>query len=133
MHSAARREWEAWEPKVETRTTKKLTDGVPSAPGCAEQLARFFPEAEAVHIRAIVTPLRNGSKVRETVLVEFASSEKAIFGSTLPLEFNDRVRLKNAEGSGEAVARVVAVQYHDGHQAVAVQFVNGQCSWVKRP
>jgi diaminopimelate epimerase len=119
---------------VERRTTTTTKESVPSVPGCAEQLARFFPEVERVQVRAVLTPLRNSpGTVRETVLLEFASQEKAIFGTTLPLEFEDRVRLKHADGSGALAARVVAVQYHEGQKAVAVQFVSGQRAWVKKP
>jgi hypothetical protein len=82
----------------------------------------------------VLTPARNsGGKVKESVLVEFASSERAIFSSTLPLEFADRVRLRNAQGGGQSDATVVAVQYHDGRKAIAVQFTGGQCDWVTRP
>jgi hypothetical protein len=97
-------------------------------------LARFFPSAERVQVLVVVTPLRNPSgQMREPVLVEFASAEKAIFSSSLPLEFGDRVQLKQAEGNGETIASVIAVQYHEGRKAVAVEFVDGKCSWVKRP
>jgi hypothetical protein len=116
---------------VEKRGSSILTR---AESGGTNQLARFFPEAESVQVRAILTPLRSGSSmVREAVLVEFASKEKAIFSSNLPLEFDDRVRLENPEDQGQAEAKVVAVQYHEGQMAVAVQFVNGQCAWVKRP
>jgi hypothetical protein len=114
-------------------TTTLAHTGQPSS-GCTEQLARFFPAAEPVQVPAVVTPLRNPSgQVQESVLVEFASAEKAIFSSSLPLEFGDPVRLKRAEGNGETVATVIAVQYHEGRKAVAVEFADGNCSWVKRP
>ena len=105
-----------------------------SVPGCAEQLARFFPEVERVRVRAVLSPVRHSPEtVSEAVLLEFASQEKAVFGTTLPLEFEDRVQLKNADGSGQLVAKVVAVQYHEGQKAVAIQFVSGQRAWVKKP
>lgn len=101
---------------------------------CTDRLARFFPEAESVEVRALLTPLRGGAgTVRESVLVEFASAEKAIFQSGLPLEFNDRVQLAQADGNGKAVGTVIAVQYHEGQKAVAVQFVNGPSAWVNQP
>jgi hypothetical protein len=97
-------------------------------------LARFFPDANAVQVHAVVTPLRNGAKqLRESVVVEFASTERAIFSSGLPLEFDDRVRLSHVEGKAECDATVVAVQYQDGRKAVAVQFAGEQRLWVKRP
>jgi hypothetical protein len=117
-------------------TVEKLASSILTGTksGGTKQLARFFPETQSVQVRAILTPLRSGSRtVCESVLVEFASEEKAIFSSNLPLEFNDRVRLENPEDQGQSEATVVAVQYHEGQMAVAVQFVNGQCAWVKRP
>lgn len=104
------------------------------ASDCAEQLARFFPDAKPLQVRAVLTPLRSGAnQVRESVVVEFASSERAIFSSRLPLEFDDRVRLSDVEGNAECDATVVAVQYHEGRKAVAVQFADKQIFWVKRP
>jgi hypothetical protein len=102
--------------------------------GCTDLLARFFPDAERVRIAATLTPLGNGSSgVREPVIVEFAGAEKAIFSAAYPLEFDDRVRLEPADGSNQSDAKVVAVQFHEGRIAVAVQFANGQGAWVKRP
>ena len=113
-------------------TTPVYTDGSTSA--CTEQLARFFPDANPVQVRAVLRPLRSGvDQVRESVVVEFASAGRAIFSSRLPLEFDDRVRISDAEGNAECDATVVAVQYHDGRKAVAVQFVDKQIFWVKRP
>ena len=113
-------------------TTQERTEESSSA--CTEQLARFFPEANPVQIHAIVTPLRSGARqLRESVVVEFASMERAIFSSKLPLEFDDRVRLSQVEGNAECDATVVAVQYQDGRKAVAVQFAGEQRLWVKRP
>jgi hypothetical protein len=116
---------------VETRGIAKLER---TASACTDRLARFFPEAEPVEVRASLTPLRAGfGRVCESVLVEFASAEKAIFRSSLPLEFNDRVQLEQANGTRKAEGTVIAVQYHEGRRAVAVQFASGQPAWVKRP
>ena len=101
---------------------------------CTDRLARFFPEAESVEVRAVLTPLRgSAAAVCESVLVEFASADKAVFQSSLPLEFNDRVQLAQANGNGKSEGTVIAVQYHEGQKAVAVQFVNGQSAWVNQP
>ena len=120
-----------WASHVEKLETSKLER---TASVCTERLARFFPEAEPAEVRAMLTPLRNGAgTVCESVLVEFAGAEKAIFQSSLPLEFNDRVQLEQSNGGAKAVGTVIAVQYHDGQKAVAVQFVNGQAAWVNQP
>jgi len=98
---------------------------------CAEQLARFFPRAKPVRIPVRVTASRGGrTSLREAAVVEFGGPEHAIFLSTLPLEFDDRVRIE-AHGEGQpAEATVVGVQYHEGRKAVAVRFLQGPCDWV---
>jgi len=101
--------------------------------GGTQQLARFFPDVRPIGVRALVTLSRNGSaSVREAVVVEFAGAERAIFTSSLPLEFEDRVHLENERGHG-IEAKVVAVQYYDGKTAVAVQMLDQPFSWMKRP
>ena len=98
---------------------------------CAEQLARFFPQARRVRIPVQVTVSRGGStSLREGVVVEFGSPEHAIFLSTLPLEFDDRVRVEAAGEGQPAEATVVGMQYHEGRKAVAVRFSQGPCDWV---
>ena len=68
--------------------------------------------------------------MREATVIEFGGSEHAIFLSTLPLEFDERVRLVETREGRQAEAIVVAVQYHDGRKAVAVKFLQGACDWV---
>jgi hypothetical protein len=101
--------------------------------GCAEQLARFFPGVSAMRIPVQATALRSGANLREATVLEFGGDEHAIFLSTLPLEFDDRVRLQRDTSGGAADATVVAVQYHEGRKAVAVKFAQGRCDWVTRP
>lgn len=101
---------------------------------CAEQLARFFASAKPVRIPVQVTALRAGSaRLREATVVEFGAWQHAIFLSTLPLEFDDRVRIERNGTGGAAEAAVVAVQYHEGRKAVAVRFLQGNCDWVMEP
>jgi len=68
--------------------------------------------------------------LREATVIEFGASEHAIFLSTLPLEFDDRVRLVETREGRQAEAIVVAVQYHDGRKAVAVKFLQGAYNWM---
>jgi hypothetical protein len=99
--------------------------------GCATQLARFFPQAVAIRVPVQVTALRGGGlKLREAAILEFGSQEFAIFISTLPLEFDDRVRLERDRKGRSADAVVIAVQYHEECKAVAVRFTNGTRDWV---
>ena len=98
---------------------------------CAEQLGRFFPRSKPVRVPVQVTSLRaGGSQLRESTVVEFGEAEYAIFLSTLPLEFDNRVRLESVQEGRSAEATVVAVQYHEGRKAVAVRFSQGRCDWV---
>jgi hypothetical protein len=102
---------------------------------CAEQLARFFPRASAVRVPIQVTSPRGGAtNLREATIVEYSSVHHAIFLSTLPLEFGDRIRLEARPQGYQTEATVDAVQYHEGCKAVAVRFLQGACDWVtKRP
>jgi hypothetical protein len=102
--------------------------------GCAERLARFFPRALAVRVPVQVTSLRGGgTRLRESTVVEFGGSEHAIFLSSLPLEFDDKVRIERDRKGSAAEATVIAVQYHEGRKAVAVRFLQGPCAWVTQP
>ncbi len=104
--------------------------------GCAEQLAKFFPKLPAVRIPVRILPLRAGStaaRMQEATLVEFGSAEYVIFSCTLPLEFDDRVRLSRDGVNHSAEAAVIALQYHEGRKAVAVRFLEGPCEWMRQP
>jgi hypothetical protein len=98
---------------------------------CTEQLARFFPGVAAVRLPVQVTALRGGAtRLREASVVEFAGLEHAILVSSLPLEFDDKVRLEGSRKAYTADATVVAVQYHGGQKAVAVKFLRGPNHWM---
>ena len=100
--------------------------------GCAEQLARFFPALPAVRIPVRVQSLRPGqSKLQESTVAEFGASEYAIFLSTLPMEFDERVRVTRDGNGRGAEASVIALQYHEGRKAVAVRFLQGPCDWMQ--
>jgi hypothetical protein len=78
-----------------------------------------------------VSASRGGkTRLREATVVEFGGPEHAIFLSTLPLEFDDRVRIEASDERRPAEATVVGVQYHEGRKAVAVRFLQGPCDWV---
>ncbi|MGB8323998.1 MAG: hypothetical protein WCE52_13650 [Candidatus Acidiferrum sp.] len=80
-----------------------------------------------------VSPVRPApAKLQEATVVEFGSEEFAIFLSTLPLEFDDRVRIVR-DGGRPAEAAVIALQYHAGRKAVAVRFLEGRCDWMTQP
>jgi hypothetical protein len=98
---------------------------------CTEQLARFFPGVTPVRLPVQVTALRGGTtRLREASLIEFAGLGHAILVSSLPLEFDDKVRLEGRRKADTADATVVGVQYHGGQKAVAVKFLRGHNRWM---
>ena len=48
----------------------------------------------------------------------------------LPLEFDDHLQLENADGSLRAQASIVALQYHNGHVAIAARFTAKPANWI---
>ena len=102
--------------------------------GCAEQLARFFPALPAVRIAVRVTPVRPAQeKLQERTLLEYGTEECAIFLSSLPLEFADRVRVERDGGGHSVEAAVIALRYQEGRKAVAVRFLEAPCEWMRQP
>jgi hypothetical protein len=95
------------------------------------KLAQFFPTAIQVRIPVRLTRLGSASNtVSETTVIEFGTAHEVLFDSTLPLEFADRLRLRNADGSLDTEACVVAVQYHGGHAAIAARFTRDVANWI---
>jgi hypothetical protein len=96
----------------------------------AAGLAQFFPEASPVRIPVRVVGLKQGVALSEETVIEFGTPQEALFTSTLPLEFEDLIRLENTDGSLSAEAKVVAVQYHEGRTAIAARFVREIANWI---
>ena len=98
------------------------------------KLARFFPDATPVRIPVQLSRVsgeENGSS--ESTVIEFGTPNEVLFASTLPLEFADRLRVRNSDGSLDAEACVVAVQYHAGLTAVAARFSQPVTNWIVKP
>ena len=99
---------------------------------CVEKLAQLFPSVSPVRIPVCVSSgTGNGRRrLEEQTVIEFGTEHEVLFSSTLPLEFEDQVRLENSDGSLDARATVVAVRYHGGRKAVAVRFVGEVGNWI---
>jgi len=69
----------------------------------------------------------------EAAVIEFGTSREVLFAVLQSLEFGDRVRLENSDGSFDIEATVVAVQYHDGRTAVAARFTSAVPNWIVNP
>ena len=95
------------------------------------RLAGFFPEAVRLQIPVSVTPLGERPLQGERTVIEFGTPQEALFQSKMPLDFEDRVRVKNSDGSLDAEASVVAVQFANGQTAVAVRLAGVRSDWWK--
>ncbi len=94
-------------------------------------LARYFPDVTPVRIPVRVSGANpGGCTFSENTVIEYGTPNEVLFASALPLEFEDKVRLENADGSLRADASVVAVQYHNGKLAVAVRFARRIANWI---
>ena len=98
------------------------------------RLAKFFPNATPVRIPICLTRLGNrGSALSESTVIEFGTAKEVLFASTLPLEFADKLRLRNSDGTLDTEACVVALQYNGGHTAVAARFTREVPNWIVKP
>jgi hypothetical protein len=98
---------------------------------CIEKLALLFPNASPVRIPVRVTALgAKGRRLHEQTTIEFGTAKEVLFASMLPLEFEDRVRVANADGSLDAHATVIAVRYHGVQKAVAARFAEEVGNWI---
>ena len=76
------------------------------------KLAKFFPDAMPVRIPVRLTRLAaEGDEVSESTTIEFGTTREALlFASKLPLEFADRLRLQNSDGTLNVEACVVFIR-----------------------
>jgi hypothetical protein len=97
-------------------------------------LAKFFPEASPVRIPIRLTRVVDeGNAGTESTVIEFGTEREVLFSSTLPLEFADMLRLQNSDGTLDAEASVVALQYTSGRTAVAARFTQVVSNWIVKP
>ena len=121
------------------RLAKQATAVSHSAPDSSSvaSLARFFPDAAPVRIpvqlaRCFGESARPANFCESTV-IEFGTPREVLFACATPLEFADIVRLRNADGSLDIEASVVAVQYHPGKTLVAARFLSEVPNWIVKP
>ncbi len=103
----------------------------PAGESLVGRLAQFFPDATAVRIPVqVIGRDAQGRDFSEHTIIEFGTPNEVLFASTLPLEFDERVRLESPDCSLSAEAAVVAVQYHNGKVAVAARFLREIPNWI---
>ena len=114
--------------------SKSGAAAAPARESSTTKLAKFFPHATPVRIPVRLTRLANGSKaLMENTVIEFGTPTEVLFASTLPLEFADKLRLRNADGTLDTEACVVAVQYNGGRTTVAARFTGEVANWIVKP
>lgn len=102
-----------------------------SSESSTSKLAKFFPDATPVRIPVRLTRIASESNTySESTVIEFGTASEVLFASTLPLEFADILRLQNSDGTLDAEARVVAVQYNGDRKAVAARFTQPVTNWI---
>jgi len=98
------------------------------------KLAKFFPNATAVRIPIRLTKIGNATSTgSESTVIEFGTPSEVLFASSLPLEFADKLRLRNSDGTFDTEACVVAVQYNGDRTAVAARFSGAVANWIIKP
>lgn len=118
----------------ETGVERKTQPALAAEEPCVSRLAELFANASPMRIPVEVTAERPaGGELKEETVIEFGTAQEVLFVSHLPLEFADRVRLRNADDSLDIRAHVVAVQYHDGRKAVAARFLSEVGNWIIKP
>jgi len=114
--------------------SKSGAAAAPARESSTTKLAKFFPHATPVRIPVRLTRLANGSKaLMENTVIEFGTPTEVLFASTLPLEFADKLRLRNADGTLDTEACVVAVQYNGSRITVAARFTGEVANWIVKP
>lgn len=93
-------------------------------------LAQFFPAATPVRFPVNIIAAAGES---EQTIIEFGTSREVLFASRLPLEFGQRVRLRNLDASLDVEACIVAMRLHSGRTAVAAQFTRDVANWIVKP
>jgi hypothetical protein len=98
---------------------------------CVSELAKFFSGAVPVKIpvRVIKGDSVNGA-LGEQTSIEFGTSSEVLFVCSLPLDFDDTVRVRNSDGSLDIAAKVVAMRFHHGKMAVAARFLEDVANWI---
>jgi hypothetical protein len=97
------------------------------------KLAKFFREARPVQIPVRLTRTIEEGPCTETTMVEYETPREPLFTSNLRLQFADKLRIENADGTRNIEALVVVLQHHFGRTAVAARFDTQDGTWNVKP
>lgn len=98
---------------------------------CVAELARFFPGVMQIRIPVRVCKGSSGTATySEETMIEFGTADEVLFVSDLPLDFEDVVRIRNADGSLEIMAKIVAMHLYHDKMAIAAKFLEDVPNWI---
>ena len=101
-----------------------------SVSGELDRLAQFFPDGTKVKVPVQVTRLPLGTSDEMATVLEYGTSREVIFRCAVPMEFGDRVRLTNKDGSLDTEAEITAVQIGVSETLVAARFLSEIPNWI---
>src|SRR6202158_4555278 len=111
--------------------SKSGAAAAPARERSTSKLAKFFPPATPVRIPVRLNRVVSGrGEFKGSTIIEFGTPTEVLFASTLPLEFADKLRLRNSDGTLDTEACVVAVQYNGGRTAVAARCTGDVANWI---
>jgi hypothetical protein len=113
---------------------KELFKGVErqEATECVAELARFFPGIVPVRIPVLIFKGDSARAAAEQTTIEFGTAEECLFVCGLPLEFEDIVHVRTADGTLNSTAKIVAMRLQDDKMAFAARFLNDVTDWIAR-
>jgi len=113
---------------------KEVFNGVKlsEATECVAELARFFPGIVPLRIPVLILKGDPARAAAEQTTIEFGTAEECLFVCGLPLEFEDLVRIRTAEGTLNNMAKIVAMRLHDDKMAFAARFTEEVTNWIVR-
>ncbi|MGA9529116.1 MAG: hypothetical protein WBS24_13465 [Terriglobales bacterium] len=103
------------------------------------RLAKFFPQATAVHVPILVSrsdqgngDCKAGSRwcPLEETSIEFGTPREILFLARHRLEFADVVLVESEDGLLRAQASVVAAQYYPEWTVIAARFLKDVPNWI---
>ncbi|MBV9087021.1 MAG: hypothetical protein JO187_11295 [Acidobacteria bacterium] len=98
------------------------------------RLARFFPEAICTRFPVLLKALSPiDTPADQHVVIEYGTANEVLFESPVDFEIGDQLQIRNADGSFDARATVLAVQVEHGMRAVAARFNRQMPNWIIKP
>jgi hypothetical protein len=99
---------------------------------CVAELARFFPGNVPVRIPVLIFKGDSARAAAEQTMIEFGTAEECLFVCGLPLDFEDIVHVRTADGTLNSTAKIVAMRFQDDKMAFAARFLNDVTNWIAR-